>query len=182
MRVGYGASTSFDYLSPQVFRMSTTAASLGTTAQWWLSRKVALQGTGLAGLGYGSAGTINPQNNEEDYHYGAAPQGLLALRFIFGQRAMLDTTARGYYITGIGASRAPGTERIARVNTSFVVRIVGHHALGISYLLTNRDAHYSSANLTDRHQAVGTISLVYNYLSDINFGAVKWGRSADDTK
>lgn len=173
----WGLYGSFDYLSPQVFRMSTTAASLGTTAQWWVSRKVALQGTGLAGLGYGAAGTIVPQNDERDYHYGAAPQGLLALRLIFGKRAMIDTTARGYYITGLGASNAPGTERIARVNSSFVVRIYGHHALGINYLLTNRDAYYASASLSDRHQTVGTVSLVYNYLSDIHFGAVEWGRN-----
>ncbi len=178
----WGLYGSFDYLSPQIFRMSTTAASLGTTAQWWLSRKVALQGTGLAGLGYASAGTIVPQNDERDYHYGAAPQGLLALRLIFGKLAMLDTTARGYYITGLGASKAHGTEKIARVNTSFVVRIYGRHALGINYLLTKRDAYYAGASLSDRHQTVGTVSLVYNYLSDIHFGAVQWGRNADDAK
>jgi hypothetical protein len=178
----WGLYGSYDYLSPQIFRMSTTAASLGTTAQWWLSRKVALQGTGLGGVGYAVAGTIRPQNDERDFHYGAAPQGLLALRLIFGQRAMLDTTTRGYYITGLGASRAPGTEIITRVNTAFVVRIYGHHSLGINYLLTKRDAYYTGASLSDRHQTVGTISLVYNYLSDIHFGVVKWGRKADDAK
>jgi hypothetical protein len=33
----------FDYLSPQVFRVSTTALGLGTFGQWWLARHVALQ-------------------------------------------------------------------------------------------------------------------------------------------
>ncbi len=178
----WGLYGNYEYLSPQVFRMSTTGASLGTTAQWWLSRRVALQGTGMGGIGYGAAGTIEPQGSEKDYHYGAAPEALLALRLIFGQRAMFDTTARGYYITGFGANNAPGTEKISRVNTSFVVRIYGHHALGINYLLTTRSADYASSGLSARHQEVGTISVVYNYLSDFHFGAVEWGRNTDDTK
>ncbi len=39
----------YDYIAPQTFRVSSTAAALGTTAQWKLSDAVALQGTGLAG-------------------------------------------------------------------------------------------------------------------------------------
>ena len=89
---------------------------------------------------------------------------------------MWDMTARGYYISGLGASKAPGTEEIARIDTSFVVRLYGPHALGVNYLLTTRTAHYSSAELGSRHQEVGTITLVYNYLSDFHFGAVEWGR------
>ncbi|MCX5795988.1 MAG: DUF3943 domain-containing protein [Elusimicrobia bacterium] len=173
----WGLYGSFDYLSPQVFRFSTTAASLGTTFQWWLSRKVALQGTGLGGIGYGNAGTIAPQGDERDFHYGAAPQGLLSLRCIFGTRAMLDTTARGYYITGTGASRAPGSESIGRMNASFLVRIFGHHALGVNYMLTSREARYSSASLAARHQLVETIGIAYNLLGDIHFGAVDWDRN-----
>jgi hypothetical protein len=173
----WGIYGSYDYLSPQVYRISTTAASLGTTLQWWLSRQVALQGTGTAGIGYGSAGTIQPAGDESDFHYGAAPQGLLALRLIFGQRAMWDLTTHGYYITGLGASKAHGTEEIIRLNTSFVVRLYGPHALGVNYLVTRREAHYSSSSLGERHQSVGTISLMYNYLSDFHFGAVEWGRN-----
>ncbi|OGR91817.1 MAG: hypothetical protein A2992_08980 [Elusimicrobia bacterium RIFCSPLOWO2_01_FULL_59_12] len=178
----WGLYGSYDYLSPQVFRLSTTAASLGTTAQWWLSRKVALQGTGLGGFGYGAAGTVAPQGDEKDYHYGAAPQALLALRLILGQRAMFDMTARGYYISGVGAGKAHGTETISRVNTSFVVRLYGHHGLGVNYLISTRDAKYGSASLRGRHQKVGTISLVYNYLSDFHFGVVDWGRNTEEAK
>ena len=89
----WGLYGSYDYISPQVFRVSSTALSLGTTAQWWLSDSVALQGTALGGLGYGAAGTIHG-SGERDYHYGATPQGLLALRLIFGDRAMLNLMAR----------------------------------------------------------------------------------------
>lgn len=41
---------------------------------------------------------------ERDYHYGATPQGLLALRLIFGDRAMIDLTAREYYVGSLLAS------------------------------------------------------------------------------
>ena len=55
----WGIYGSYDYIAPQIFRVSSSAFSLGTTAQWWLSRTVALQGTALGGVGYGAAGTIN---------------------------------------------------------------------------------------------------------------------------
>src|SRR4029077_14640447 len=92
----WGLFGSFDYISPQVFRVSSTALSLETTWQSWLWRMVALQGTALAGAGYGAARSIQ-RTEERDYHYGATPQGLLALRLIFGDRAMIDLTGREYY-------------------------------------------------------------------------------------
>ena len=40
-----------DYFAPQLFRVSSTAVALGTTAQWSLSESVELQGTGTLGVG-----------------------------------------------------------------------------------------------------------------------------------
>ena len=73
----WGLYGSYDYISPQTFRISSTALSLGTTAQWWLSKSIALQYTALGGVGYGAAGTIHGVG-ERDYHYGATPQALLS--------------------------------------------------------------------------------------------------------
>ncbi len=172
----WGLYGSYDYISPQIFRVSSTAASLGTTAQWWLSKRIALQGTGMGGLGFGAAGTTGG-SGERDYHYGATPQGLLALRLIFGDRVMLDTTAREYYVSNVGATEN-ATESIARVDASFTVRVYGPHAIGIQYVYSQRDAHYTS--IPNRHQSVGTVSFAYNYLFDPNFGAVEWGRKNND--
>ena len=158
----------YHYISPRIFRISTTTLSLGTTAQWWLSRSVALQGTALGGIGYGAAGTIRPKGNR-DYYYSTIPQGILDLRLILGDRAMLDLAGREYYVTGGTGSR---WENIFRGNVGLTVRIYGQHALGIQYIQTNRDAHYS--NLPDKHPRVGTIRLVYTLLGDTNFGAVEW--------
>jgi hypothetical protein len=167
----WGLYGSYDYLSPQIFRVSSTALSLGTTAQWWLSDAIALQGTALGGVGYGGAGTIHGVG-ERDYHYGATPQGLLALRLILGDVAMLDVTGREYYVSGVGSTERRGSETIARGTASFTVRVYGRHALAVQYIASARDAHYP--DIPDRHQTVGTISLAYVFLGDTRFGAVEW--------
>jgi Domain of unknown function (DUF3943)/Carboxypeptidase regulatory-like domain len=167
----WGLYGGYDYISPQIFRVSSTAASLGTTFQWWLAKPVALQGSALGGVGYGAAGNVAGLG-ERDYHYGIAPQGLLALRLIFDDRAMLDATARGYYISGLGSTETGGNETIGRLNMGLTVRIYGRHALGIQYLASRRDAHYPDQ--ANSHQTVGTFSLVYTLLGDTRFGAVEW--------
>ncbi|MDB6127001.1 MAG: hypothetical protein JWM35_897, partial [Verrucomicrobia bacterium] len=164
-----GVYGSYDYISPQIFRVSSTAVSLGTTSQWWLARHLALQGSVLGGVGFGGGG-VERFKGERDYHYGITPQGLVALRLIFGERAMLDLTAREYYISGTGSDDHRGTETIFRGNAGIVVRVAGRNALGIQYVVSHRDAHYIS--LPNRHQTEGTFSLTYTYLSDTRFGAV----------
>ena len=172
----WGLYGSYDYISPQIFRISTTALSVGTTAQWWLSREVALQYSALGGIGYGAAGTIaavgSLAEGIRDYHFGAVPQGLLAFRFIFGEVAMFDLTAREYYVSGVASDNSSGSERIFRGNASFTVRVYGRHGIGIQFVESRRDAYY--AFLPDRHQTIETISIAYNYLGDIKFGAVEW--------
>lgn len=175
----WGLYGTFDYLAPQMFRMSSTGGSIGTTGQWWLSKNVALLGTALAGLGFGIAGTITPDSSELDYHYGVTPQQMLALRLIMGKRAMIEASGRNYFITGIEASRARGEERIQCFGTSLAVRIFGHHAVSIGYLLASRNARYSSA-LPGRDQLVRTFTFTYNLLGRTNFGAVEWRDDAPD--
>ena len=166
----WGLFGSFDYISPQVFRVSSTALSLGTTWQSWLSRMVALQGTALAGAGYGAAGSIQ-RTEERDYHYGATPQGLLALRLIFGDRAMIDVTGREYYVSSLLASEQ-GEENMLRGEGSFTLRVLGQHGVALRYLISHRDAHYPTVEYRD--QTVETISLMYVFLGGSGFGAVEW--------
>jgi len=172
----WGLYGSYDYISPEIFRVASTALSVGTTAQWWLSRSVALQGSALGGVGYGAAGTIeavgDPAEGERDYHFGVCPQALLALRFLFGKAAMLDLTGREYYVSGVGSDDRHGSERIFRGNASLTVRVYGRHALGIQYVQSRRSAYY--AEIPNRHQEVETFSIAYNYLGDTRFGAVEW--------
>jgi hypothetical protein len=171
----WGIYGGYDYISPHIFRVSSTSVSLGTTYQWWLSQAVALQGSILGGVGYAAAGNV-AQVGLRDYHYGVAPQGLLALRLIFGDRAMLDLTGRTYYLTGVGGDDPGGNETIERLNMGLTIRVYRRHALGIQYIASIRDATYPDR--ADSHQTIGTMSLVYTLLGDAKFGAVEW-RGAD---
>ena len=167
----WGLYGGYDYISPDIFRVSSTSISIGTTYQWWLSRAVALQGSTLAGVGYAAAGNVTPEGNR-DYHFGVAPQGLLALRLIFGNRAMLDLTGRAYYLTGMGGEDSGGREAIERLNMGFTARIYSGHALGIQYISSIRDAQYPDR--ADSHQTEGKVSLVYTWLGNAKFSAVEW--------
>jgi hypothetical protein len=173
----WGLYGSYDYISPQVFRVSSAALSLGTTWQLWLSRAVALQGTALAGAGYGAAGSVRI-TGDRDYHYGATPQGLLALRLIFGDRAMIELTGREYYVTGVLSPEPQAWENIVRGEASFTWRIYGRHGVALQYVVSHRDAHYPFVEIRD--QTVGTFNLAYVFLGSTGFGAVEW-RGTDAT-
>lgn len=166
----WGLYGGYDYISPDIFRVSSTSISLGTTYQWELSHALMLQGSTLGGVGYAAAGNV-AQIGERDFHYGVAPQGLLALRLILTDRAMLDLTGRAYYVSGIGGDDPGGTETIYRLNTGLTVRLIGHHALGIQFVASSRDAGYPDR--ADSHQTEETVSLVYTWLGDIGFGTVR---------
>jgi hypothetical protein len=168
----WGVYGSYDYIAPPIFRVSSTAVSLGTTEQWWLSRYVAMQGSALAGVGFGAAGTIPRADGQRDYHYGATPQVLLALRFIFGRRTMFDVTARDYLVSGTGSDDSTGSEQIFRGDAGLTFRLFQHQAVGIEYVESHRQSHYS--HLPDRNQSEGTFSLVYTLLGSSRFGAVDW--------
>ena len=166
----WGLYGSYDYLSPHIFSVSSTSFSLGTTFQWWLSRSIALQGSALGGIGYAAAGNV-AQANDRDYHYGIAPQGLLGLQLILGDRAMFELTGRGYYVTDTGGDLG-GKEIVDRLNAGFTVRIYGRHALGLQYTASTRDVRYPDR--PNNRQTVETVSLVYTLLGSSGFGAVEW--------
>ena len=167
----WGLYGSYDYIVPQIFRVSTAALSLGTTWQTWLSDEVALQGTALGGTGYGAAGSIQ-RTGERDYHYGATPQALLSLRLILGDRAMIDLTGREYYVTGLLSTEPHGRENILRADGSFTLRIFDRHGIAIRYVVSHRDARYPNVEYKD--QTVSSVSLMYVLLGNSGFGAVEW--------
>ena len=167
----WGLYGTYDYIAPQIFRISSTAAALGTTMQAWLSPKLALQGTVLAGVGYGSSGTIDAPG-ERDYHHGITPQGLLALRLIHGDRLSLDLTARDFHVTDVASGESGGREQILRTDASLTVRVWNLHALTLKYVKSRRDAEYPGFD--DTRQKVGALSVGYAYLGQTRSGAVDW--------
>ncbi len=168
----WGLYGSYDYTYPNAFfRVSSTAFSLGTTSQWWLSRLVALQSTVLAGLGYAGGGVASPVGHR-DFHYGLTPQDLISLRLIIGDLAMVEATQRGFYISDVWSSTPKGKEIMMNINLGLTVRIHGPHALEANCLFASRDGDYEG--MADQHQRVTRVALLYNFLSDIHFGAVDW--------
>jgi hypothetical protein len=167
----WGLYGSYDYISPQLFRVSSTALSLGNTGQWWLSNAVALQSTAMAGVGYAAVSTIR-SSTDQDYHYGAAPQALLALRLIFGDRASLDLTGREYFVTRVVRSARGGHDNIVRADATFTVRIHRQHAIAVKYLWNRRDATYPG--IPNAEQSRGTLGIYYTLLGHDRFGAVEW--------
>jgi len=166
----WGLYGSYDYISPQTYRVSSTALSLGTTGQLWLSRSVALEGTLMGGAGYAAVGTING-NDDRDYHYGVAPQALLALRLVFGDKASLDFTGREYFVSDVDDIRG-GHDNIVRADIGFTYRVHEKHAISIKYQWNHRDASYP--DIDDISQTTGTIGIFYTYLGHDGFGIVDW--------
>lgn len=174
----WGLYGSYDYISPYLFRVSSTALSLGTTRQYWLMPGLALQGSMLGGVGYGAAGSTTtipstPTNAAiRDYHFGVTPQALATIRLIASDRVMLDLAAREYYVSGLGSDDIRGSETIFRGNVGFNVRIIGGHAFGARFVSSTRDARYGK--LPNKKLSEGTLTFAYSYLGNARFGAVKW--------
>jgi hypothetical protein len=169
----WGLYGTYDYVSPQTFRISDTALSLGTTWQWRASENFTVMGSALAGLGYAAVGSVNG-TSDVDYHYGVAPHALLDLRLIRGDRWSLDFTGREYFVSRVGANAGGpgGHDNIARADLSLTYRIRGHHAVTFKYLYNRRDATFSA--LGSRRQSRGTIGIFYTLLGQDRFGTVDW--------
>jgi hypothetical protein len=166
----WGLYGSYDFIRPDVFRVSSTALSLGTTGQWRLPGPVTLQGTLLMGVGYGAGGTLEGTEADRDYNYGLTPQSLLTTRLIFGKVAALDLSARGYRITDVLSTTDGGWENVGRADAAFTVRLFGPHALTVKYLVSRRYASFPHLGVRDQRR--DTISFFYTFMSDRNLGAV----------
>ncbi|ROZ78272.1 DUF3943 domain-containing protein [Ramlibacter sp. WS9] len=167
----WGLYGSYDFISPQTFRVSSTALSLGTTGQWRASENVAVQGTVMGGLGYAAVGTINGAS-ENAYRYGVAPQALASLRVIFGGKSSLDITGREYYVSRVAGIGQGGHDNISRADVSYTWRVRDQHAFTLKYLWNRR--HATFATLGDRTQSRGTIGIFYTLLGYEHFGKVDW--------
>ncbi|HVT34843.1 MAG TPA: DUF3943 domain-containing protein, partial [Nevskiaceae bacterium] len=58
----WGLFGTYDYIAPQVFRVGSTGASVGTVLQWWASNNVAVEATVMAGLGYAAGGVTEQRD------------------------------------------------------------------------------------------------------------------------
>ena len=165
-----GVYGSYDYFAPDGFRVSSTAVSFGTTLQKKTLGAVALQTTGLLGVGYTATRSIDG-GESRTYHYGVAPQALASVRLVGGRRASLDVTAREYFVSDIGGFGASQRDVIFRGDASLAVRLAGQHAVAVQYLLAERDARPSG--VPEFNQTRATIGVFYTFLGPAGFGTVR---------
>jgi hypothetical protein len=166
----WGLYGSYDYFAPDVFRVSSTALSLGTTMQSLLSNSVTLQTSGLAGVGYTASQSLLA-SGDRDYHYGVAPQALAAARLIAGSRAAMDITTRGYYVSDLAGFGTGQHDFIHRTDASLALRVYGHHGLAVKYLFSRRAATHPG--LPQLIQKRATVGLFYTFLGSKGFGAIR---------
>lgn len=135
----------------------------------------------MLGVGYAGGGLIHGSglrapsatgDGQRNYHYGIAPESVLTLRLIEGDRAALDVSGRYYYISRLGATESTGSETLNAVDVGLTVRVYGYHGITVKLSESTRDGRY--AHQQDSHQTVGTVSVGYTLLSQEGFGAVDW--------
>ena len=169
----WGIYGSYDYISPQTFRVSTTALSLGTTGHLWMSRDLSLEGTGMLGVGYTAVGTAEgTASTDRNYNYGVTPQALLALRLTHSDKAALELTGREYFVSKLASGTTGGHDNIVRLDAALTWRLYRQHAVSIRYLGNRRDASFAGGP-TGR-QVRNTVGVFYTLLGQDRFGVVDW--------
>jgi len=163
----WGLYGNYDYVAPQLFRVSSTAVSLGTTAEWRPADAVTVQGTAMAGAGFAAVGALT-RRDTSDYHYGFAPHALLTSRVILSDRAALDLSAREYYVSRVAGRN--GHDSIFRLDAALAVRFHAQRAIALRYMLSRRDAFFPATG--SRIQLRGTLGVFYTLLGHDRFGAV----------
>jgi hypothetical protein len=168
----WGIYGSYDYLAPQTFRVSSTAVSIGSTAQWQLSDALSLQGTALAGLGYAAVGTTRGLVGDRDYNYGVAPQALIALRLTNSDKLSLDLTGREYFVSNVASGTTGGHDNILRGDASLTYRVAKQQAITLKAIGNRRDARFENPGAQRQTQV--TVGLFYTLLGQDRFGTVDW--------
>ena len=167
----WGIYGSFDYLAPQVFRLSSSALSLGSTGQLRISPSLAMQGHASAGIGYTAMGTVRSSVPRDD-RYGLAPQMLLALRMVLGNDASLDLVARKYLAGNLIRSSSDATDRVFRGEASITMRVKRNHLVSLKYITSRRDSTlFGPGAPTQRRDTIG---VYYTYQPSDGFGIVGW--------
>jgi hypothetical protein len=166
-----GLYGSYDYLSPQLFRIASTGLSLGSDAQWWLADGLALQGHAAAGVGYTSTGTIRARTTGQ-YSYGFAPQTMFALRLVGGDRLALDLSTRDFFDGKVVSPTGDGNDRVLRGDASVTYRVSGNHGVTLKYITSRR--RFSFANVPETQQRYDSVGLYYTWLPMRGMGAVNW--------
>jgi len=85
---------------------------------------------------------------------------------------MLDGTARGYYVSGLGSDDTHGSEALFRGNAGVVLRLIGGHSVGARFSTSTRNARYGT--LPDRKFSEQTWTVTYSFVGSGRLSGGKW--------
>ena len=157
-----GVYGGYEYLAPQVFRVSTTSVSLGTTLQWWATEQVRDPGGRLRRRRLRGS-KLDPAQRRLDrvpLRHGAArgdePAADRWRPGVAGRRRRASCRC------GRIANRRAGRDDISRVESALTWRIAGPHAIGVSYVWSHRSAAFRGG--VDQRQTLGQFGVYYTLL------------------
>jgi hypothetical protein len=165
-RGAWGVYGGYEYFAPEIFRVSSTNASFGTTAQSHMGA-LTLQGTALVGIGYTAAQSIQ-HVDDRTYHYGLAPQANVAVRVTGGRRASFDAGARGYVVSDLGGLGTGERDVILRADAALAVRAVGKHGFAVRSVWAERQVTLPGLPRVTQKEA--TFGIFYTFLGTGGFG------------
>lgn len=162
----WGLYFDYDYVSPAVYRASSSNLGLGTTAQVdWGSW--AFQGHALLGAGFGAGGS-SVALESRDYHFGGQVVAQLETTFFWRDRLRFRSTSRGYFTSGKLTDQHHASEDIEYSILSVDWRISGRNAVGIESVGARRRATYPGAPKADSR--VSSLVILYELLGDAGMG------------
>ena len=165
----WGLFAAYDYISPEVFRASSSNVAFGTVGHRELGHGFSMQGTAYAGVGFGAAGVAQEIEGLRDYHFGLQAVGLGELNLYWAQRVRLRGAARVYLVGEKLSPDADSYEDIQYGIADLVYRVTGPHALAVEYTGGRRKARYP--DVPDVHMSVHQVGLSYRFVSDPGLGA-----------
>lgn len=158
----HGLFGSYDYHSPGLFRIASTALSYGTVARTALWDGATLRWTALGGIGFGAAGTVEDDFEDRDYHHGAVPQAAVEMRVQQSDRVSLHLGVRDFHVIGTGSEDGYSDENVLQAEIAVTMRVAGPHALRVEYVTSRRHAQFDVG--ADRDQTVSNLFVFYDFL------------------
>jgi len=135
----WGLFASYDVIGESVFKVSGFGLGPGVSlVGTWGGFQ--LHGTGVAEVLPWAGGGSMHKLYDRDYHYGPGADALVDLRALFGDRVIVDLTAKEYFISGWYATGS--SEDITWAHAAVTGRLYGPHALSVSVDWAIRHARY----------------------------------------
>lgn len=166
----WGLFGTYDYLTPQAYRASSSALGLGTTGQLPLGRDLVLIGSGILSLGFGAGGTLTEDlvSGNRDYHFGAQAVAYLAGKLVFRDRLALEAGARQYFTSGKVSPEPDTWEESTFATAELTWRIAGPHGVGVHWTGARRNAYYPDVPAISSRS--NEVSVFYTLVSDRGLG------------